>query len=104
MKFLIEKKTIFKSLTHLQSIVDKRNVLPILSNILIEAKNNELTMSATDMDISIKENISCEVIEEGSTTINAQLIYDIISSLFLASIKILDSIGNTFLLSTMLCK
>ena len=81
MKFLIEKKNIFKSLTHLQSIVDKRNVLPILSNILIEAKNNELTMSATDMDISIKENINCEVIEEGATTINAQLIYDIIKKL-----------------------
>ena len=81
MKFLIEKKTIFKSLTHLQSIVDKRNALPILANILIEAKNNELIMSSTDMDISIKENITCEVIEEGSTTINAQLIYDIIKKL-----------------------
>tara|TARA_Y100001970_G_C14222787_1_gene853685 strand:+ start:691 stop:1806 length:1116 start_codon:yes stop_codon:yes gene_type:complete len=81
MKFLIEKKTIFKSLTHLQSIVDKRNALPILSNILIEAKNNELTMSSTDMDISIKESINCELIEEGATTINAQLIYDIIKKL-----------------------
>ena len=81
MKFVIEKKTIFKSLTHLQSIVDKRNVLPILSNILIEAKNNEISMSSTDMDISIKENISCEVVEEGATTINAQLIYDIIKKL-----------------------
>ncbi len=81
MKFLIEKKIIFKTLSHLQSIVDKRNALPILSNILIEAKNNELIMSSTDMDISIKENISCEVVEEGSTTINAQLIYDIIKKL-----------------------
>ena len=81
MKFLIEKKTIFKSLSHLQSIVDKKNALPILSNILIEVKNNELTMCSTDMDISIKETIICEVIEEGSTTINAQLIYDIIKKL-----------------------
>ena len=81
MKFFIEKKTIFKSLSHLQSIVDKRNSLPILSNILIEAKNNELILSSTDMDISIKENINCEVIEEGATTINAQLIYDIIKKL-----------------------
>ncbi len=81
MKFLIEKKIIFKTLSHLQSIVDKRNALPILSNILIEAKNNELIMSSTDMDISIKENIICEVVEEGSTTINAQLIYDIIKKL-----------------------
>ena len=81
MKFLVEKKIIFKSLSHIQSIVDKRNALPILSNILIEVSNNELTMSSTDMDISIKETVICEVIEEGSTTINAQLIYDIIKKL-----------------------
>ena len=81
MKFLVEKKTIFKSLTHLQSIVDKRNALPILSNILLEVRNNELTMCSTDMDISIKETVICEVIEEGATTINAQLIYDIIKKL-----------------------
>ena len=81
MKFLVEKKTIFKSLSHLQSIVDKRNALPILSNILIEVSNNELTMSSTDMDISIKETVICEVVEEGATTINAQLIYDIIKKL-----------------------
>ncbi len=81
MKFSIEKKSIFKSLTHLQSIVDKKNALPILSNILIEAKNNELILSSTDMDISIKENIRCDIIEEGATTINAQLIYDIIKKL-----------------------
>ena len=81
MKFLIEKKIIFKSLSHLQSIVDKRNALPILSNILIEVKNKELIMCSTDMDISIKETVNCEVIEEGSTTINAQMIYDIIKKL-----------------------
>ena len=81
MKFLIKRETIFKSLSHLQSIVDRRNVLPILSNILIDAKNNSLNLSSTDMDISIIENVNCEVIEEGSTTINAQLIYDIIKKL-----------------------
>ena len=81
MKFLVKKGVIYKSLSHLQSIVDKRNALPILSNILIEAKNNKLNLSSTDMDISIIENINCEIIEEGSTTINAQLIYDIIKKL-----------------------
>tara|TARA_Y100001970_G_C14253793_1_gene873662 strand:+ start:4166 stop:5281 length:1116 start_codon:yes stop_codon:yes gene_type:complete len=81
MKFLIEKRVIFKSLSHLQSIVDKKNTLPILSNILLEAKNNELTMCSTDMDISIKETLNCNVVEEGSTTINAQMIYDIIKKL-----------------------
>ena len=78
MKFIISKPIIFKTLSHLQNIVDKKNTLPILSNILIDADNNNLTLSSTDMDISITETINCSVLESGSTTINAQLIYDII--------------------------
>ena len=77
MKFQISKSQIFKSLSHLHGIVDKKNTLPILANILIEAKNNKLTLSATDMDISIVERLDCDVLEEGSTTINSQMIYDI---------------------------
>tara|TARA_B100002052_G_scaffold295050_1_gene320859 strand:- start:229 stop:1344 length:1116 start_codon:yes stop_codon:yes gene_type:complete len=81
MKFLIKKTNIHKSLSHIQGIVDKKNSLPILSNILIEADNNNLILSSTDMDISIIEKISCDVIEKGSTTINAQMFYDIIRKL-----------------------
>ena len=53
MKFKISRSIFFKSLSHLQGIVDKKNSLPILANILIEAKNNQLILSSTDMDISI---------------------------------------------------
>ena len=81
MKFQISKLKIFKSLSHLQGIVDKKNSLPILANILIEAKNNSLTLSSTDMDISIVERLDCNVLEEGSTTINSQIIYDIVRKL-----------------------
>ncbi len=81
MKFIVSKPVIFKSLSHLQSIVNKKNSLPILSNILIEAENNTLTLSSTDMDISIKESINCNMIEAGSTTLNAQIIFDIIKKL-----------------------
>ena len=49
MKFKISRSTFFKSLSHLQGIVDKKNSLPILSNILIEAKNNQLILSSTDV-------------------------------------------------------
>ena len=70
MKFIVKKTQIFKTLSHLQSIVSRKNVLPILSNILIEADNNVLTLSSTDMDISIKESIDCIVKENGSTTLN----------------------------------
>ena len=81
MKFIVVKSDIIKTLSHLQSIVSKKNTLPILSNILIEADDNTLTLSATDMDISIKETISCNIIDPGSTTLNAQMIFDIIKKL-----------------------
>ncbi len=78
MKFKIVRSNFFKTLSHLQGIVDKKNSLPILSNILIEAKDNALTLSSTDMDISIVEKIDCNVLEDGSTTINSQILYDIV--------------------------
>ena len=81
MKFLISKNSIFKSLSHLQGVVDKKNTLPILSNILLEAKNNNLILSSTDMDISIIDKLECNVLEDGSTTINSQILYDIVRKL-----------------------
>ncbi len=81
MKFIVSKKNIFKSLSHLQGVVDKKNSLPILSNILLEATDNKLVLSSTDMDISIIESIDCEVLEEGATTINSQIFYDVIRKL-----------------------
>tara|TARA_B100000989_G_scaffold237211_1_gene184130 strand:- start:178 stop:1293 length:1116 start_codon:yes stop_codon:yes gene_type:complete len=78
MKFKITKLNFFKTLSHLQGIVDKKNSLPILANILIEAKNNTLILSSTDMDISIIEKISCNVMEDGATTLNSQILYDIV--------------------------
>ena len=78
MKFKISRSIFFKTLSHLQGIVDKKNSLPILANILIEAKDNKLVLSSTDMDISIIEKISCSVTEEGATTINSQILYDIV--------------------------
>lgn len=81
MKFIVTKTNIFKTLSHLQSIVNKKNTLPILSNILIEAEGDTLTLSSTDMDISIRETINCQVIDKGSTTLNAQIMFDIIKKL-----------------------
>ncbi len=78
MKFKILRSDFFKTLSHLQGIVDKKNSLPILANILIEAKGSQLILTSTDMDISIIEKISCNIMEEGSTTINSQILYDIV--------------------------
>ena len=56
MKISIEKNTIFKSLSHVQSIVEKRNTIPILSNTVIEALDGHIAFTATDMEIDIVEN------------------------------------------------
>ena len=95
MKFNIEKNKLFKSLSHVQSIVEKKNTLPILSNILIEAKDNSLILSATDMDISITNKLNCNIIEEGSTTVSAHTLYDIIRKLpESAEIEIISNDGK----------
>ena len=95
MKFTIEKTTLFKSLSHVQSIVEKKSTLPILSHILMEAKDDNLILSATDMDISIKEKIKCNIIEEGSTTVSAHTLYDIIRKISDSSeIEIISNNGK----------
>lgn len=78
MKISIEKNIIHKSLFHVHSIVEKKNTIPILSNILLEATDSSLVLSATDMDISIIETINCTVIEKGSATVPAHTLYDIV--------------------------
>ena len=95
MKFKIVRANFFKTLAHLQGIVDKKNSLPILSNILIEAKGSELTLSSTDMDISIIEKIDCNVLEDGATTINSQILFDIVRKIDDASeIEIISNNGK----------
>ena len=81
MKFSIEKNSFYKSISHVQNIVERKNTLPILANLLIEAKNNSLILSATDMDISIKDSLDCNIIEEGSTTVSAHTLYEIVRKL-----------------------
>ena len=68
MKISIERNSFLNSLSHVQNIVEKRNTIPILSNILIDAHSNNLILSATDMDVSVTEAINCNVIEQGSVT------------------------------------
>jgi len=95
MKLNVEKNILLKSLSHVQGIVEKRNTLPVLSNILLEAKENSLILSATDMDISITDKLNCNILEEGSTTVSAQTLYDIIRKLpDSAEIEIISNDGK----------
>ena len=79
MKFETSRDELLKALNYCQGVVEKRSTLPILQNILIEAKNNSLKITATDLDIifiNVIENIKIE--KEGSTTIVSSTLYDIV--------------------------
>ncbi|MEQ9115854.1 MAG: DNA polymerase III subunit beta [Rickettsiales bacterium] len=77
----ISKKDFVKSLAHVQSVVEKRNIIPVLSNVLLNAEDSTLTITATDMDIIFSEKVSADVIDAGSVTVSAHLLYEIIRKL-----------------------
>ena len=57
MKLTIERSVLLKSLAHVQSVVERRNTIPILANVLLDANEGSLTLTATDMDLAITEKI-----------------------------------------------
>ena len=77
MKFNIEKDQILEGLQKVQSIVGQRTPLPILSNVLIEASNGKLTLTTTDMEVSVRTTIEADISEDGATTLPARRFFSI---------------------------
>ena len=78
MKATIERTTLLRSLGHVQSVVERRNTIPILSNVLIEATaNGGLRLMATDLDLQIIDHVDAAVDTPGATTVSAHLLFDI---------------------------
>lgn len=81
MKFVIERAILLKTLNHVQSIVEKRNTIPVLSNVRIEALGDGISFKATDMDTEITEIVDAKILETGATTAPAHMLYDIVRKL-----------------------
>lgn len=81
MKFSIDRAAFLRSLNHVQSAVEKRNTIPILSNVLIKAEDGVLTLSTTDMDMEINESVVATVKQSGATTAPAGTLFDIVKKL-----------------------
>lgn len=84
MKFSIDRSALLTALQHVHSVVERRNTIPILSNVLIEAKEDGVYLTATDMDIAVIEKINLEkseVMQLGTITTSAQMLYDIVRKL-----------------------
>ncbi len=79
MKFNVNQQDLQQALNYCQGVIEKRNTLPILSNILLDASNSKLTITATDLDlIFIHQLNNVEILEEGKTTTTSSIMYDII--------------------------
>ena len=81
MKITVERGAFLKALSHVQSVVERRNTIPILSNVMIEAGKGQLKLTATDLDIEVVEALPADVLRNGSTTAPAHMLYDIVRKL-----------------------
>lgn len=82
MKATIERATLLRGLSHVQSVVERRNTIPILSNVLIEAQaGGMMRLMATDLDLQIDETIAAAVDQPGAITVSAHTLFDIVRKL-----------------------
>ncbi|MBB2202422.1 DNA polymerase III subunit beta [Gluconacetobacter tumulisoli] len=81
MKLKADRATLLKALAHIQSVAEKRNTIPILANVLINVADGRLTLTATDMEIAVVEEIGAETSRNGAVTAPAAVLYEIVRKL-----------------------
>jgi DNA polymerase-3 subunit beta len=81
MQFNIDRDQFLMALNKVQGIIEKKNTVPILANVLIETTNNQIIITATDLEIGIKSIYDADVIETGKITISAKKLFEIIKEL-----------------------
>jgi DNA polymerase III subunit beta len=95
MKVTIERSVLLKALGHVHRIVEKRNTIPILSNVLIEAADGSVALKSTDLDLEATEQIPADVEQAGATTVAAHVVFDIVRKLPEGAQVSLDMAGET---------
>ena len=81
MKFSIERGALLKAVSQAQSVVERRNTIPILANVLIEAEGDTVTFRATDLDIEVLDKVPAMVEKAGATTVSAVTLHEIVRKL-----------------------
>jgi DNA polymerase-3 subunit beta len=81
MKISIERGTLLKAVSQAQSVVERRNTIPILANVLIEAEGDSVSFRATDLDIEVVDRASAVVERPGATTVSAVMLHEIVRKL-----------------------
>jgi len=78
MKFKADRATLMKSLAHVQNVVEKRNTIPILANVLLAVRDGKLTIAATDLEIALVEEVPAQASRNGAITVPAATLYEIV--------------------------
>ena len=88
-----------KSLGHVHRVVERRNTIPILANVLIKAERSKLSLKATDLDLEVIDSIAAEVSPGGSTTVPAHMFYEIVRKLPEGTQIVIEGSGDRAVLS-----
>ena len=99
MKVTVERAELLKSLGHVHRVVERRNTIPILANVLIKADKGKLSLKATDLDLEVTDSIAAEVSPGGSTTVPAHMFYEIVRKLPEGAQIIVEGSGDRAVLS-----
>jgi len=99
MKVTVERAELLKSLGHVHRVVERRNTIPILANVLVKADRGKLSLKATDLDLEVTDSIAAEVSPGGSTTVPAHMFYEIVRKLPEGSQIVLEGSGDRAVLA-----
>jgi DNA polymerase III subunit beta len=99
MKVTVERAELLKSLGHVHRVVERRNTIPILANVLIKADRGKLSMKATDLDLEVIDSVAAEVSPGGATTVPAHMFYEIVRKLPEGSQIVIEGSGDRAVLS-----
>jgi DNA polymerase-3 subunit beta len=99
MKVTVERSELLKSLGHVHRVVERRNTIPILANVLIRAERSKLGLKATDLDLEVFETIAADVAPAGATTVPAHMLYEIVRKLPDGSQIVLEGSGDRAVLA-----
>ncbi len=99
MKVTVERAALLKSLSHVHRVVERRNTIPILANVLVKAERSKLSFKATDLDLEETETIPAEVGQGGATTVPAHMFYEIVRKLPEGAQIVLEASGDRAVLA-----
>src|SRR3984957_3371025 len=94
MELVVRKNDLLRELQFFQGIVERKNTIPILANVLMEAKDDEVRFLATDLEVGLRSRCTASVAKSGSLTLRAKKFYEIIKSLPETDVRIAEDKGG----------